>query len=76
MVMAVVCGLWLEFFVFGGRVVADVVPGVGQVRAVVGGGERVVARAEVVRRGLGLPAAREDALLVATHSSYGWMLTK
>lgn len=47
------------------RQVADVV-GLRQCRrAVVGGGERVVAAAQVVRGHLGLPGAREDAFAIA-----------
>lgn len=57
----------------GGLVVADVVVGRGRGCARVGGGERVVARAQVVRAGLGLPRAREDALLIASHSGYTYI---
>lgn len=53
-----------------GLVIADVVGGGGRRRAVVGGRQRPVARAQVVRRRLGLPGAGEDALPVTPHPCY------
>lgn len=56
----------------GWLIVADVVGGRRRRGACVSGRQRQVARAQVVRRRLGLPLAGEYTLLVASHSSYRW----